>query len=304
MKLALNLQNDFSLIQFFKRDRSQLFKTLLVSFKKYTRKRTYNKSGSVFLVGAGCGDPELLTVKAARIIRSADVIFYDSLISQDLIKSFPGHIKKHYVGKRCGAHSVRQKEICQLILDAALEGLSVVRLKGGDPSIFGRLAEETDILTQHNIPFAIIPGVTAASGCAAYSGIALTHRDYAQSVRFVTAHMKDAKLQADWADHASSKDTIVFYMGLSRIDEIVTQLCLHGMDSETPIAIIDKGTSSEQQVITSVLNEVTVALKSVEFTGPALIIVGHVVAARQNVDLSLLQFQDAALIKSNVKNAI
>lgn len=250
---------------------------------------TSKKQGSVFLVGAGPGDAELLTLKAYRVLQQADVVLYDSLVSQDIINELPKHATLIYVGKRCGQHSMAQSDICQLMSEYALKGHKVVRLKGGDPAIFGRTAEEVEHLKKHNIEFAIVPGVTAASGCSAWSGIPLTHRDFAHSVRFITAHFKDDNTQAQWQNYAESEDTLVFYMGLSKIQEIAENLVRYGKAKDTPIAIIDQGTTEQQSTYTSSLAEVHKVLTEAELKGPALIIVGLVVTDKANVNPTLLK---------------
>lgn len=253
-----------------------------------TKKRNPAKEGQVFIVGAGPGDPELLTIKALNAIQQADVLLIDWLVGEALYEYFPAHVERIFVGKRCGQHSMSQKEINALMVQKALAGNNVVRLKGGDASIFGRLAEECDALTEHNIPFAVVPGVTAASGCAAYSGIPLTHRDCAQSVKFVTAHVKQGGVQANWEKLANDPSTLVFYMGLSRVGQICDSLQAHGMRSSMPIAIIDQGTTKQQKVLCSTLKRGNDDLAKAGFTGPALIVVGEVVDRRQAVSLSML----------------
>ncbi|WNC68193.1 uroporphyrinogen-III C-methyltransferase [Thalassotalea nanhaiensis] len=247
-----------------------------------------NRQGQVYLIGGGCGDPELLTMKAHRILQSADIIMVDWLVNPDMYQYFPKQAQVEFVGKKCGKHSMHQDEICQTMLAHAQAGNTVIRLKGGDPSIFGRLAEETEILTKHQIPFAIIPGITAASGCAAYSGIPLTHRDCAQSVRFVTASLKDSDAEANWRNIANEKDTLVFYMGLNKVAQISERLIKHGMPETMPIAIIDQGTLSDQQVCCSDLTNIANDMKFYDFKGPALIIVGEVVNKRQAISESML----------------
>lgn len=247
--------------------------------------------GSVYLVGAGPGDAELLTLKAYRLIQSADVILYDYLVSDEIKALFPASIKAVYVGKKCGHHSMTQAQICMTISKYALLGKQVVRLKGGDPSVFARVAEEIEHLSELNIPFAIVPGITAASGCAAYSGIPLTHRECAQGVRFVTAQFKHEDQQAQWQELAISQDTIVFYMGSTQLHTIATQLIAHGKLPSTPIAIINKGTSSQQKTVTLTLEEIaSIANAALPFTveGPTLIIIGEVVRYRSVIETSLL----------------
>jgi uroporphyrin-III C-methyltransferase len=247
-----------------------------------------NNTGAVYLIGAGTGDVELLTLKAYRLLQQADVVLYDWLVNQDVLALLPKKTQRIFVGKKAGCHHMSQAQICQLMLEQAQQGKQVVRLKGGDPSIFGRLNEETQILTQHNIPFAIVPGITAALGCAAYSGIALTDRDCTQSVRLVTAHLKDQQDQPQWQSLATCQDTLVFYMGLNRIEHIAQQLLKHGMAADMPMAIIDQGTSDAQQVCCATLASIAETVQWQSFSGPALIIVGKVVNKRQAVDLSLL----------------
>lgn len=251
------------------------------------------KRGKVYFVGSGCGDPELLTLKAHRLLQSADVILYDALVDDALHAYFPASAEAIYVGKRCFEHSMTQTEIGALILSKARKGLTVIRLKGGDPGIFARLAEETDRLELHDIPFAVVPGVTAASGCSAYSGIPLTHRECAQSVKFVTAYRQVGGLDIDWAYLANESGTLVFYMGLSKIALIAQQLMAHGMDKNRAIAVIDKGSLPGQQLLCSRLDDIEKDLNSVTLTGPAMIIVGDVVDKRAEVSLELLVENDA-----------
>jgi len=255
---------------------------------KVTRFNLRHSTGKVFLVGSGCGDAELLTLKAYRLLQEADVVMYDWLVSTDIVDMIPAKTEKVFVGKKCGQHHMTQAQICDLLRDTALAGKNIVRLKGGDPSIFGRAAEEIDVLQQHNIEFAIVPGVTAASGCAAWSGIPLTHRDCAHSVRFVTAHFKNEHIQADWQNLADSEDTLVFYMGLSRIEKIAQLLIQHGKDKTTPMAIIDQGTTAKQQTHVATLESIKQKLETVELVGPALIVVGESINYRANVNVSLL----------------
>lgn len=250
-----------------------------------------NKAGSAILVGAGPGDPELLTLKALKAFEYADVVLFDSLVSEEILKLIPRHTPIEYVGKRAGKHSIAQDKICDRMVELALEGKCVVRLKGGDPAIFARTAEETDALTANNIPFSIIPGITAASGASACSGIPLTHRDCAQSVRFVTATMKDAKQQPQWANLADvlSYQTLVFYMGLSRLNMICTELVQHGADKNTSIALVENASCTNQHVIAGTLDTIGAKMNSENLQGPTLIIVGDVVQKRSQIsDLNVL----------------
>ena len=250
-----------------------------------------NRQGQVYLIGSGCGDAELLTMKAYRMLQKADIIMVDWLVNPDIYDYFPKQAKVEFVGKKCGKHSMHQDEICKTMLAHAQAGNIVVRLKGGDPSIFGRLAEETDILQKHGIEFAVVPGITAATGCASYSGIPLTHRDCAQSVRFITASLKDKGDEVKWKSIANEQDTLVFYMGLSKVTQISARLMQYGMRSDLPIAIIDQGTLIEQQVVCATLATIEQEKLKYKLTGPAIIIVGEVVNKRQQVDLNLLTQQ-------------
>ncbi|GAA6151774.1 hypothetical protein NBRC116587_11930 [Pseudoteredinibacter isoporae] len=242
----------------------------------------------MYFVGSGCGDPELLSLKAHRLLQSADVILFDALVDKTLHDYFPRRAETIYVGKRCSEHSMSQTDIGELMVSKARLGATVIRLKGGDPSIFARLAEETDLLSRHNIPFAVVPGVTAASGCSAYSGIPLTHRDCAQSVKFVTAYQQAGGADIDWKHLACESGTLVFYMGLSKITYIAHQLMAYGMDCDTAIAVVDKGSLSDQCVLISQLRSLETDLLTVELSGPAMIIVGEVVNRRASISLELL----------------
>jgi uroporphyrin-III C-methyltransferase len=253
--------------------------------------------GHVYLIGAGPGDAELLTLKAHRLIQQADVVMYDWLVNPDIIKMIPSHVERVFVGKKCGQHSMQQADICQLMLDVALTGKNIVRLKGGDPAIFARAAEECEILAKHHIDFAIVPGITAASGASAYAGIPLTHRECAQSVRFITAHLKSASDEPNWqalvasasASHsANNGETLVFYMGLKRLDTIMQRLDTHGLPASTAVAVIDQASTAQQQVCVGTLQNIAQRVAEQNFQGPAVTIVGEVVNKRHEVNLSLL----------------
>ncbi|WP_158769714.1 uroporphyrinogen-III C-methyltransferase [Paraglaciecola sp. L1A13] len=250
------------------------------------------QNGHVHLIGSGPGDAELLTLKAYRLLQSVDVVMYDWLVNPEILDMIPSHVERRFVGKKCGEHSMTQVQISELLVSVAKQGKSIARLKGGDPAIFARAAEECEMLTQHHIPFSIVPGITAASGASAYAGIPLTHRDCAQSVRFITAHLKDPALQPDWQslvsgampdEQGKNAETLVFYMGLRRIKSIMQQLQQHGLPTDMPVAIIDKATSTEQQVCIGQVKNIAQRLENRQFTGPALIIVGEVVSKRQRV---------------------
>ncbi|PKG96740.1 uroporphyrinogen-III C-methyltransferase [Paraglaciecola sp. MB-3u-78] len=274
----------------------------------HRRKRA--DKGHVYLIGAGPGDAELLTLKAHRLIQQADVVMFDWLVNPDIIKMNPSHVERVFVGKKCGRHSMQQADICQLMVEVALTGKNIVRLKGGDPAIFARAAEECDILAKHNIDFAIVPGITAASGASAYAGIPLTHRECAQSVRFITAHLKSIKSiksasgelksatdEPNWqalvagagASHSATHgETLVFYMGLKRIETIMQRLETHGLAANTPVAVIDQASTAQQQVCIGTLENIAKRVTEQNFQGPAVTIVGEVVNKRHKVNLSLL----------------
>ncbi|PSU14505.1 uroporphyrinogen-III C-methyltransferase [Photobacterium kishitanii] len=235
---------------------------------------TSKNIGKVILVGAGPGVPDLLTVKAMRLIQQADVIVYDRLVSDEIVAMFPPHSHLIFVGKEAGNHCVPQQQINSLLVEHALAGKQVIRLKGGDPFIFGRGGEELEALLPFNIPFEVVPGITAASGCAAYAGIPLTHRDHAQSVQFITGHLKQGQDQIDWPSLARSNHTLVFYMGLNQSHVIRHKLSAYGMSLATPIAIIERGTSSQQRVHTSDLAHLESLAKDAK--SPALIVIGSV----------------------------
>ena len=242
------------------------------------------ETGEVYLVGGGPGDPDLLTFKALRLMQQADVVLYDRLVSKDVVELVRRDAELIYVGKKCDRHAVPQGDINQLLVDFAKQGRRVCRLKGGDPFIFGRGGEEIETLAENNIPFQVVPGITAASGCSAYSGIPLTHRDYSQSCRFVTGHLKDGTMDLPWRELAVEHQTVVFYMALLGAEHLSEQMIAHGMRENMPVAIVEKGTTPEHKVWTTTLVELPNVVATETIKAPALIIVGEVVKLRQKLN--------------------
>lgn len=234
--------------------------------------------GEVYLVGAGPGDPDLLTFRALRLLQKADVVLYDRLVGKGIVDLARRDAEMVYVGKARDKHALPQDNINELLVHYAKQGKKVCRLKGGDPFIFGRGGEEIDLIVQEGIDFQVVPGITAASGCAAYGGIPLTHRDHAQSVRFVTGHRKDGTVTLDWEHLVSESETVVFYMGLVGLRQICDQLMAHGRKGDTPIALISRGTTNLQEVITGTLDNLPDQVEGREIHAPTLIIVGSVVS--------------------------
>lgn len=234
--------------------------------------------GEVYLVGAGPGDPDLLTFRALRLLQKADVVLYDRLVGKGIVDLARRDAELVYVGKARDKHALPQDNINELLVHYAKQGKKVCRLKGGDPFIFGRGGEEIDLIVQQGINFQVVPGITAASGCAAYGGIPLTHRDHAQSVRFVTGHRKDGTVTLDWEHLVSETETVVFYMGLVGLRQICQQLMAHGRKGDTPIALVSRGTTNLQEVITGTLDSLPDEIEGREIHAPTLIIVGSVVS--------------------------
>lgn len=253
-------------------------------FEESLSQRHDKQPGEVCLIGAGPGDPDLLTFKALRLLQSADVVLYDRLVSPAIVDLARRDAEKVYVGKAQSNHAVPQDQINQLLIDYAKKGLRVVRLKGGDPFIFGRGGEEIEGLAELGIPFQVVPGITAAAGCASYAGIPLTHRDYAQSVRFVTGHLKSDSSDLNWPELVGTQQTVVFYMGLSNLAKICAQLIAHGREANTPIAIIQKGTTADQKVIIGTLADLPAEVARQKIKAPTLIIVGEVVELHKKLN--------------------
>ncbi len=242
------------------------------------------KLGEVYLIGAGPGDPDLLTFRAFRLLQQADIVLYDRLVSEKILAQIGANAKLIYVGKQRSNHAVPQQAINQQLADFALAGKRVARLKGGDPFIFGRGGEEIELLAKKRIPFQVVPGITAASGCASYSGIPLTHRDHAQSVRFVTGQLQDGTVDLPWEQLVAPGQTVVIYMGLNGLPIISEQLMKHGMDPETPVAMIEQGTTLDQKVHCSTLEKLPGNLEKLVIKPPTLMIIGSVVSLHESLN--------------------
>ncbi len=237
-----------------------------------------DNTGEVYLVGAGPGDPDLLTFRALRLMQQADVVVYDRLVSNEILELVRRDAEKIYVGKQRDNHSLPQESINELLARLAKEGKRVVRLKGGDPFIFGRGGEEIETLVEQNINFQVVPGITAASGCATYAGIPLTHRDHAQSCTFITGHLKDNTVNLNWQQLVTPRQTIVIYMGLVGLEIICQSMIQHGASADLPIALIQQGTTHTQRVITGTLSSMPEKLKGQNIQPPTLFIIGTVVS--------------------------
>jgi len=246
-------------------------------------KPSIDSRGEVYLVGGGPGDPELLTFRALRLMQQADVVLYDRLVAPKILEFVRKDAKRMYVGKERDRHALPQAEINQLLVDLARQGKRVLRLKGGDPFMFGRGGEEIDLLYENNIPFQIVPGITAANGCASYAGIPLTHRDYAQSCLFVTGHLKDGSMNLNWQTLVQPQQTLAVYMGTHSLDILSRKLIKHGMKKSMPAAIIQQGTTGDQNIYLSTVEHLPKVPKENNVKPPSMIIIGAVVSLHKKL---------------------
>jgi uroporphyrin-III C-methyltransferase len=244
-----------------------------------------DQAGMVYLVGAGPGDPELLTLRAARLLAQGDIVVYDHLVSHEVLELAGTHAELIYVGKERNNHTLPQEEINALLVRLSRYGKQVVRLKGGDPYIFGRGGEEAAALAEAGIPFEVVPGITAAVGASASAGIPLTHRDFAQACVFVTGHGRNGVLTVDWVALAQPRQTVVFYMGLGALGDICSKLIAHGLDAGTPAALIERATLPDQRVIEGTLRTLPSLQRALAVDAPCLVVVGEVVKLRKKLEV-------------------
>ena len=247
------------------------------------RQEQVDIGGEVYLVGGGPGDPDLLTFKAMRLMQQADIVLYDRLVAPEILQLARRDAERFYVGKKKDVHAVPQEEINEHLVRMARDGNRVLRLKGGDPFMFGRGGEEISELAKHGIPFHVVPGITAASGCAAYAGIPLTHRDYANSCVFVTGHAKDGKLQINWQAIIQPQQTVAVYMGVHTLPALCQGLLEHGMAPDMPAALVQQGTTRKQKVYTATVSTLPQAVQEQDVKPPSMIIIGEVVLLRQHL---------------------
>ncbi len=240
--------------------------------------------GEVFLVGGGPGDPDLLTFRALRLMQQCDVCVYDKLVSPEVMELVRRDAELIYVGKARDQHTMPQEEINELLARLALQGKRVLRLKGGDPFIFGRGGEEIETLMQRGVPFQVVPGITAANGVSTYAGIPLTHRDYSQACLFITGHLKDGTLDLDWESMARPRQTVVIYMGLVGLPQICEKLIEHGVSPDMPAAVVQQGTTQRQKVVTATLQDLAVKVEQSQIKAPCLTIIGEVVKLRERLN--------------------
>ena len=261
------------------------------SNKKFTAKdidsliknRVSDSDGEVYLVGAGPGDKDLLTLRALQLMQQCDICIYDNLVSSDVLELVRRDAEMIYAGKKRDQHTLEQSTINDLLMKFAKEGKKVLRLKGGDPFIFGRGGEEIEGLMKENIPFQVVPGISAANGISSYCGIPLTHRDHAQSCLFLTGHFKDGTIDFDWPKIIAERQTLVIYMGLLSLDEMKNNLIKHGMKKNMPIAVVQRGTTNKQRVVIGELKNIKSKVSKANIESPALIIIGTVVELRKDL---------------------
>jgi uroporphyrin-III C-methyltransferase/precorrin-2 dehydrogenase/sirohydrochlorin ferrochelatase len=249
-----------------------------------SEKAELHHHGEVYLVGGGPGDPDLLTFRALRLMQQCDVCVYDKLVSPEVMELVRRDAELIYVGKSRNQHTLPQEDINELLARLALEGKRVLRLKGGDPFIFGRGGEEIETLMQRGIPFQVVPGITAANGVSTYAGIPLTHRDYAQACLFITGHLKEGTLDLDWVAMSRPRQTVVIYMGLVGLEQICQQLIVHGVSPDMPAAVVQQGTTQHQRVVTASLKDLAVKVREAQIKAPCLTIIGEVVQLREKLN--------------------